>query len=106
MPDVSLAPPRIAFRNDVPCDFQRTLHRRVAAHLAVAGATRYANSWLWTKAAVPAAVASGAYAALLWGGFPGGAMLALAVLAAVAALLLGINWPRPGARSADVQPRG
>ena len=60
----------------------------------------YANSWLWTKAAVLAAVAFGAYAALLWGGFPGDAMLALAVLAAVAALLLGINLGHDAAHDA------
>lgn len=93
-------PPRIAFRNDTPRDFQRALRRRVASHLTSAGATRHADARLWMKAATLAAVAFGSYAALLLGDLPGGAMLAFATLAAIAALLLGINLGHDAAHDA------
>ncbi len=50
--------------------FYSVLKQRVAAHLAARGASRYPDWRLWTKGAVYAAAAIGAYATILFGSLP------------------------------------
>jgi linoleoyl-CoA desaturase len=80
--------------------FYAVLKQRVSAHLAARGTDRHADWRVWTKGGLYAAIALGAYTAILANALPGWTMLLLAVAYSAAVLLLAINIGHDAAHDA------
>lgn len=85
--------------------FHRDIRRRVAAHLAAAGATRFADRRIWTKAAILVAAAALSYGAALSDALPGWARLIAAAGWGAATILLALNIGHDAAHDALVPTR-
>jgi len=94
------------FDNDSDGGFGAEVREAIRNYLVRNGEHRFADRWLYAKAALLAALLLGAYAAILSGRLDGRGDLACALVAGVSALLLAINvghdaahecftpWPR------------